>query len=186
MLANFQNTETVYSQLTDEELVERFRNGDRESLNVLIRNYLPKTQRRVCVMVPECDAEDVKQEIFLSLVGAIGNFKSMSTFATWFHRITMSRIADYYRKATREKDRATEDQPSEIDDPWSKVDDELTVKEALVAMPEKYRKVLLLRFLEDMSFGEIAERLGMKYEAVRSRHRRGMDMLKERLTGTDN
>jgi RNA polymerase sigma-70 factor (ECF subfamily) len=181
MLPSAENIEATYRRLTDEQLVERLKNGDRKSLDVLVRAYLPRAYSKVCSLVPESDAEDVRQEIFLSLVNSIDNFKGRSSFATWFHRITMNRIADYYREASRRKEKSTEEQPSEADDPWRKTDEELTVREALTGMPEKYKEVLLLRYSQGLSLGEISKKLGVTYEATRSRCRRGVDMLKEKM-----
>jgi RNA polymerase sigma-70 factor (ECF subfamily) len=184
MLTSVGNAKLTYSQLTDEELVERSRNGDTEALEVLVRIYLPKAYRKVCSLVPECDAEDVRQEIFLSFVKSIANFRIRSNFAAWFGRITMRRIADYYRQRSRRRDDPTEELPTEVDDPWGKIDDELTVERALLEMPEKYAEVLLLTFSEGLSLVEISERLDLTYEATRSRYRRGVNMLKEKLMDT--
>jgi RNA polymerase sigma-70 factor (ECF subfamily) len=184
MLTNIENTKRTYSQLTDEELVERSRNGDSQALDVLIRIYLPKAHRKVRSLVPESDVEDVRQEIFLSFIKSIANFKHRSNFSAWFARITMRRIADYYRQKSRRMDDPTEDLPTEVDDPWKKIDDELTVRRALLEMPEKYAEVLLLMFSEGLSLGDVSERLSLTYEATRSRYRRGVNMLKERLMDT--
>lgn len=181
MLTSVANKRSTYSQLTDEELVERSRNGDTEALEVLVRIYLPKAHRKVCSLVPESDVEDVRQEIFLSFVKSLANFRIRSNFAAWFGRITMRRIADYYRQRSRRRDDPTEDLPAEVDDPWKRVDDELTVKRALLEMPEKYAEVLLLTFSEGLSLVEISEKLGLTYEATRSRYRRAVNMLKEKL-----
>jgi len=181
MLPTVQNIEASYRQLTDEQLVERLKNGDRKSLDVLVKVYLPRTYSKVRRLVPESDAEDVRQEIFLSLVDSIGNFEGRSTFATWFNKITMRRIADYYRVTSRQKDKHSEEQPLRMDDPWERTDAELTVKEALTEMPEMYKEVLLLRLSEGLSLSEISEKLGVTYEATRSRCRRGMNMLKEKV-----
>lgn len=184
MSASAQNITSNYGQLTDEELVERFKSGDRKSLDVLIGGYLPKTHRKVCSLVPEPDVEDVEQEIFLSFMKSIYNFRISQSFAAWFATITARRIADYYRQKYRERDRLTEDQhlpKAKVDDPWKKLDDEWTVEEALVEIPEIYREVLSLKFSEDLSLGEISEKLGLTYEAARSRYRRGIGMLKEKM-----
>lgn len=181
MLTSVENAKSTYSQLTDEELAERYRNGDANALEVLIGIYLPKTYRKVCSLVPESDAEDVRQEIFLSFIKSIRNFRIRSNFAAWFGRITMRRIADYYRQRSRRRDELTEDQPTEVDDPWKKIDDELTLERALLEVPEKYAEVLSLNFSEGLSLGEISEKLGLTYEATRSRYRRGVDLLREKV-----
>lgn len=181
MLTSVEKTESNYSRLSDEELVERFRNGDRESLDALVRAYLPKTYKKVCRQVPESDAEDVRQEILLSFIESIGNLRISSNFAAWFRIIVSRRIADYYRQTSRQRGKFTGKPPPEAEDPWKKIDDELTIKEALVEIPENYKEVLLLKFSEGLSLSEISEKLGLTYEAARSRYRRGMDMLKGKM-----
>jgi len=176
-------SEPTIDLLTDEELAERSRNGDTEALEVLVRTYLPKTHRKVRSLVPESDAEDVRQEIFLSLIKSLPNFRVRSNFAAWFGKITMGRIADYYRQRSRRRDDPTEELPSEIYDPWRKVNYKLTVEGALQGIPETYAGVLLLAFTEGLSLVEISGELHLTYEATRSRYRRGVNMLKEKLTG---
>ena len=174
-------TAEIDEQLTDEELVERIKNGDGESLNILIEAYLPKVYNRVHSLVPEADAEDVTQDIFLSLVDSIHRFQGRSAFYTWFHRITMNKVADYHRKASRRREQLKEEHPPRTVNPWNATNDELVVKEILVKLPEKYREILLLKFSEGLSFTEIAENLDLSYEAVRSRYRRAVEAFREKM-----
>jgi RNA polymerase sigma-70 factor (ECF subfamily) len=168
-------------QLTDEELVEQIKNGNKESLDILVKAYLPKVYNRVRSLVPESDAEDVTQDVFISLVDSIGNFQGKSTFYTWFHRIIMNKIADHHRRTSRRREKLSETQsPSDVN-PWEAMDDELMVKQILMKLPEKYREVLLLKFSEGLSFGEVAERLELTYEATRSRYRRAIETVRDRI-----
>lgn len=175
------NTAESDDQFTDEELVERIKSGDGESLDILIKAYLPKVYNRVHSLVPEADAEDVTQDIFLSLVDSIQSFRGKSAFNTWFHRITMNKVADYHRKTSRRKEQLTDKQPTTTVNPWGATDDELIVKEILVDLPEKYKEVLLLKFSEGLSFTEIAEKLDLSYEAIRSRYRRAIEAFREEM-----
>ena len=169
----------IEQQLTDEELVERIKDGDGEALDTLIRAYLPKVHNRVRNLVPEADADDVTQDIFMSLVDCIGNFQGKSAFATWFHRISMNKVADYHRRTSRRREQPTEDQTHETIDPWKAMNEELIVKETLMKLPEKHRQILLLRFAEGLSFTEIAEKLNLTYEATRSRYRRAIEAARD-------
>ncbi len=126
----------INEQITDEELVERIKSGDGESLNILIKAYLPKVYGRVHNLVPEADAEDVTQDIFLSLVDSIHSFQGKSAFNTWFHRITMNKVADYHRKTSRRKEQLIENHPPRTVNPWSEADDVLIVREVLRKLPE--------------------------------------------------
>ena len=175
------NIGLMNERLTDEELVEQIKNGNRESFDVLVKAYFPIVNNRVQRLVPESDAEDVKQEIFLSLVSSIGNFQGKSAFSTWFHRITMNRVADYYRKVSRRREDNNKEYEFKAVDPWNWVDSRLTLSEALMKIPDKYGKILLMRSLEGLSFVDIAERLGLTYEAARSRYRQAMRMMQRRI-----
>ncbi len=168
-------------RLTDEELVERIKNGDRESLAILIEAYFPKVYNRVQSLVPESSAEDVTQDIFLSLLDSINSFQVKSAFATWFHRIMMNRVADYHRKRSRRKNQLIEDYEPRTINPWKAKDDELMAKQILLELPERHRAILLLRFSEGLYFAEIAEKLGLTYEATRSRYRRAIAAFREKI-----
>ena len=168
-------------QITDEELIGQIKGGHEESLNILIRKYLPKVYGRVHNLVPEADAQDVTQDIFLSLVDSVHSFRGKSTFNTWFHRIAMNKVADYHRKASRRKEQLIDNHPPRTVNPWNEADDVLIVTEVLMKLPEKYREVLLLKFSEGMQFGEIAKKLGLSYEATRSRYRRAVDACREEM-----
>lgn len=176
------NIEAIDERLTDEELVERIKNGNRESLDILVEAYLPKVYSRVQTLVPESDAEDVTQEIFLSLMRSIGRFQGGSAFATWFYRIAMNRVADYYRKISihRRANLSKEQNPRAFD-PREWIDSELELKEALMNLPGKYREILVLRFLEGLSFGDIAKRLGLTYGATKYRYRRAICIVRKRI-----
>jgi RNA polymerase sigma-70 factor (ECF subfamily) len=166
----------------DEQLVEQIRNGDRKSLDDLVEFYFPIIDNKVHSMVPMVDADDVTQEIFVSLLSSIDSFQGDSTFATWFFKITRNRIADYYRKRSRSQIKeAGREQDPVTHDPRDWIDNRLEVKETLVKLPVRYREVLLLRFLEGLSIGDVAERLGLTYEAARSRCRRALYMARKRI-----
>jgi RNA polymerase sigma-70 factor (ECF subfamily) len=178
MPANISGTD---QRLTDEELVKRIKNGDKEALDALVKAYLPKVYNRVHSLVPEADAEDVTQDIFMSLVDSISSFQGKSAFSTWFHRISMNKVADYHRKIARRKEQPSENQPITAIYPWKATHDELIVKQALMDLPKKHREVLLLKFTEGLSFAEIAEKLDLTYEATRSRCRRAIEAVRDKL-----
>ena len=168
-------------QFTDAELIERIKNGDTEALDMLVETHLHKVYNRVRSLVPEADAEDVTQDIFVSLVDSIDSFQGKSAFGTWFHRITMNKVADYHRKASRRREQLNEKQPPRSVNPWTATNDELIVKEALRELAKKHREILLLKFAEGLAFGEIAEQLDLTYEATRSRYRRAVEALRDQM-----
>lgn len=174
-----------YAVLNDEQLVDLTKEGDEQALNVLVKTYLPKISKRVHKFVPETDAEDVTQEIFLALVNSIDGFKGRSAFAIWFHKIVVNRIADYHRKRSRRKEGTLSKVDMEefggVFDPYKVTDAEITVEDILIKLPEIYEEVLRLKFFGGLSFTEIAEFLDLTYEAARSRYRRAMEAFADEL-----
>jgi len=168
-------------QFTDEELVEQIKSGDTEALDILVKRYMDKVYNRVRGLVPDADAEDVTQDIFISLVDSIQSFRGKSAFGTWFHRIVMNKVADYHRKVSRRREQFGDKHPPRSVNPWKAADDELIVKEALRELPQKHSEVLILKFSEGLTFGEMAEKLDLTYEATRSRYRRAVEAIREQM-----
>lgn len=164
--------------VSDEELISRIRNGDTPALDTLVDKYLPITYGWVRKLVSIEDVEDVSQDIFLGLIRGIHSFKGQSTFRTWFYRVVSNQIADYHRKEYRRKDHADDYRERILELSTEAVDDDhqsFLMADMLKAFPENYREILLMRFYQGMTYGEIASTLGMEYEAARSRYRRAID-----------
>ena len=165
----------------DEELISRIKEGDTQSFDKLIKEYLPRTYRKVRMLVPIDDVEDVTQDIFMNLVRSIDNFGGRSAFATWFNKIISNRVADYHRRMFRQKSRfASEDEMLNCE-PYQEADQTLEMDDLLMGLPEHYREVILMKIYYNQSFAEIASDLGMTYEAARSRYRRGIKYAADKI-----
>lgn len=158
----------------DAELISRIKAGDKQSFDILVGAYFPKTFRKVRRLVPIQDAEDVTQDIFLNLMRSIDNFKGKSAFATWFNKIIVNRVADYHRKTFRRRNRFILEGDVSIHEPTQEIENDIEMNDLLTKMPKPYRDVLFLRLCHDLPFREIASDLGIAYEAARSRYRRGI------------
>lgn len=99
------------SRLSDEDLVERIRTGDRAAYDlawdVLYDRWFPK-MRSLCFLAlgPE-HADDVAQDILLKCVVKIRTFRARSSFATWLCRIASNHIADKIRELVKARKRET-------------------------------------------------------------------------------
>ena len=160
--------------IKDEELVSRIKAGDAQSFDMLVDEYFSKTYRKVRRLVPAEDAEDVTQDIFLNLVCSINSFEGKSAFATWFNKIIVNRVADYHRRMFRHKSRFVPEEEALNHEPSQEADNDVEMEDLLMKIPRTYREVLFLRLCYDMPFRDIASVLGIAYEAVRSRYRRGI------------
>ena len=167
--------------LRDAELISQIMEGNAQSFDVLIKEYLPKTYRKVRMLVPADDADDVTQDIFLNLVRSIGNFEGRSAFATWFNKIVANRVADYHRRMFRQRSRFTSEEDMLNYEPSQEADENLEMEDLLEILPDHYREVILKKLYYNLSFAEIASDLDVTYEAARSRYRRGIKYAAERI-----
>ena len=147
----------------------------------------------------QADAEDLVQEAALLAFRAFGSFEPGTNFRAWFFKILTN---CYFSKRRRDKSRpVTSDLddtpdlylyarsaeagfPTQGPDPAAQLLDQLgteRVVAAIARLPEEYRVVATLYFMEDLSYEEIAGTLGCPVGTVRSRLHRGRKMLQKAL-----
>jgi RNA polymerase sigma-70 factor (ECF subfamily) len=155
--------------------------GDSDAMGELFDHYLPKVYARVCTLVPQTDAEDVTQEIFMSLVRSIQSFRGDSAFSTWLYNIVKRRVADYYRKSSRQVQQVPiEDREFVASEGDSRITEEmLLLKQTLSMLPGGQREVILLRLVDGLPFSKIAAHLGIELGAAKVRFYRAVEACKK-------
>lgn len=144
----------------------------------------------------EDDALEAAQDTFLAVWRGIGDFHADAAFSTWLYRLATNACLDLLR---RRKKRAgdvsldDEDAPIEVADAAPQPEEALEraetrrmVREALYALPDDYRQVLLLRETEQLSYAEIAEATGLELGTVKSRINRARLALRNYLAASGN
>jgi len=168
---------------SDEELVHAAQMGKQDAFTQLYERYLRSVFGRVQMKVQVEDVEDVTQEVFIAVMKSLHQFQGRSKFRTWVWTLTSRRIADYYRNRKSNQvtldidhiqDHALVTQPHEPDDL-------VIVRAALRKLPDNYQEVILLRFIEELPFDEIAKTTGQSLEAVKSLFRRAMEALRREM-----
>lgn len=166
------------------ELVERVRKGDSAAFEKLVLANQTRVYNLALRMVGnEEDALDMSQEAFLKAYNFIDSFRGDSRFSVWLYRLTTNVCLDFLRFSARRKHEsltlADEDEESrelEISDdrfsPETQAErNELrqAVYRGLLALPEEYRTILLLREIEGLSYEEIGGVLSLEAGTVKSR-----------------
>ena len=177
---------------TDQELV-RESIVDRHAFAALVAKYeapLRRYMKRLGINSPE-DADDVLQEAFIKAYVNLNDYDPSLPFGAWMYRITHNETISHFRKqrvrprvVETEEDLVlfenivdTTDIPAEIDKKILKA----AVYKALAGIAEQYRNVLVLRFLEEKSYDEIAEILQIPSGTVATYISRGKRELKDIL-----
>jgi RNA polymerase sigma-70 factor (ECF subfamily) len=181
----------------DAELTAHARAGNLEAFEELIRRHSRLVYRALTAILGNQDhAQDAMQDVMLSAYEHIAGFQSRSKFSTWLVSIARNKAIEYLRKRKNEVslDESVfgEDQdfrPRElrdwVDNPeqaYSRQEIQQLIEKGIMALPAKYRTVVMLRDIEHLSIEEIARQLGLSVPAVKVRLLRGRLMLREWLT----
>ena len=158
----------------DAALVERLRAGDNGAWDEFVDTYSPKLFALLRYKLPTAqDAEDVLNETFGAAVRAIQKFDGRASLMTWLAAIARNKIANYYQAMPQphEPEEMAENMPAPV------LSFSLEFREALDVVPAHIRQVLLLRYRQGFSVGEIAELTGRTYKSVESLLSRGRALL---------
>jgi RNA polymerase sigma-70 factor (ECF subfamily) len=182
----------------ERELIERVLAGEKELFYELIR----PCERGVflaaaSILGNDADAEDAAQEAFLKAYRNLARFRQESKFSTWLIQIAINNARMKLRKDRRHKCAAIDvgQETSEGDyiptdfADWREIpsaaleQSELreAMNKALTSLPEKYRTVLILRDVQQMSIAETAKALGISEENVKTRTSRARLQMRDRL-----
>ena len=174
------------------ELMQKLRKGDQEALKTIFNSNFEKLYAFVFYEVGQnrSVAEDIVQETFFSAIKSASKFKGTSQIYTWLAGIAHHKIADYYRShkiGQSEQDdyehlmtRNSSDFTRNND---SHQDDLAAIQHALCKLPQNYQDILLMRFVDEMPFNEIALKNGQSLEATKSLFRRSIAALTKKMEG---
>jgi RNA polymerase sigma-70 factor (ECF subfamily) len=153
--------------------------GSVSDLEALFRSHWPRAYRAAYLVTHDtAAAEDIAQESFLAAIRALDSFDRRRPFGPWLHRIVVNRAIDW----TRARQLRSEVELSEslaVSQPSEAPGDEVLA--ALRRLSPEHRAVIVMRYLLELTPGEIAESLGLPRGTVNSRLRRGLDELAEEL-----
>ena len=177
-------------------LLDRLRAGDEAACETLVRDH---TARLLAVarryVRNEEDARDAVQEAFIAAFRAVGRFEGGSSLSTWLHRIAINCCLMKLRSGRRHPEASIEELlptfdetghrilggeqwPESIEAALEKRQTRESVRAAIARLPEKYRSVILLRDIEEMSTEEAATLLGTTPTAVKVRLHRARQALR--------
>mgnify|MGYP006382461629 FL=1 len=125
-----------------------------------------------------CDAEDIAQDVFVSLIEKNKTFENSEHEKAWLIRVTVNKSKNFVKSSWVKK-------TVPIDEAMTKTTEEKSddILEEVLKMPEKYRTVIHLCYYEGYQINEIAEILGKSTGTIGTWLSRGRKILKERLEG---
>ncbi|KMK75505.1 RNA polymerase sigma factor [Alkalihalobacillus pseudalcaliphilus] len=170
----------------DEELVKLILQGDDNALQRLYDRYFQVVFQYAFIQTGNYhDAEEVTQDVFSKMARYLHKYQQKSTFKTWLFTIGRNVIIDYHRKHKRQKSvrgfyegemeaLATTNKESE----WQN-DNMEAILDILAKLPQDYRSVIQLRFIDGFSLNETAEIMKKTLLSVKSLQHRAKKQLQE-------
>ncbi len=176
---------------TSEELnlVARFRQGDDSAFDRIVAQH----SAEVAAMANRLlgwpgDVDDIVQEVFISAFLGLRKFRGECRLRTWLFTITVNKCRSLRFRRRRPLPSAVAGDPEAVAGPSpggekTAVDEETfaRVRRAVQALPQKYREVTVLRYLQGLETEEICELLGITTNAIQVRLNRARAKLKEQL-----
>jgi RNA polymerase sigma-70 factor (ECF subfamily) len=176
-------------ELLDEQLVERAgTGGDNQAFAELVRRHQGKVRGLLLRLTANPPlADDLAQEVFLRAYRGLVGFEGRARFSTWLYRIAYNVFLNH---RTRSKELSAlplgfESQTAAPDGDLSptRLDLRRDLAGAIAALPERYRAVVTLYYLEDVSYPEIAEVLDLPLGTVKTHLHRAKKLLRQHLGG---
>ena len=155
---------------SDAELVKRFKSGDFDAFDAIVRRFQDRIYRLACVWCYDRQrASDVAQEVFLRGFKGLRSFRFRATPFTWLYRTTRLVCHEFNRQTKTEP---LDDEPA---DPMDTPDKQLAdyqlatrVRQCVSSLPERQREVVILRIFEELSVRETAQAMGCREGTVKA------------------
>lgn len=178
----------------DNEVVRRVLDGDAALFELLMRRHNQRVYRAVrSILREDGECEDVMQEAYVRAYEHLTQYEGRAQFSTWLTRIAVNealrRLAARGRLDPLDAVHDEEDEPMPVlasDGPTpeanaSRSEAARLLEEAILALPQSYRTVLMLRDIEEMSTADTAEALSLTETNVKVRLHRAHELLREEL-----
>jgi len=181
------NAEADATGPSDESLASRSRHGDLAAFEILARRYQGRVFSYAARMTGDAhEAEDLAQETLLRVYQSLERFDTAQPFVAWVFGIASHVCCDWLRRRGRRREQVMEtvDAVHRGASPAAEAvaaEDRERVASAVQRLPRKYREVIVLHYVEDMGYDDVAAALGIRPDAARRRALRARTMLERYL-----
>ena len=180
----------MVESISEERVIAACQAGDRDAFRQLFETYKDKVFSIAVYSFAgdETAASDVSQQVFLKLMTTIGQFRGDSAFTTWLYRLVVNACTDEHRRRKRflpfgewtPLNKLEDRRPQEKR--YARVELADSVQGAIQELSPKLRMPILLKYVEGLSYEEIAAVMGCSKGTVASRLNRGHQKLASELS----
>ena len=180
------------SSIQDKKLVADAKKGDQQAFRELVNKYERALYYHIRKMVRSNQViEDLVQESFSKAFNSLKSYNDQYAFSTWLYRIATNHTIDYLRKKKLqtvsmskpirtkegEMERSLPDTETRTDRKVIHDERKKIIRNAIESLPEKYRTVIKMRHMEELSYQEIAEKREMPLGTVKAHIFRARELL---------
>ncbi|MCR4340436.1 MAG: RNA polymerase sigma factor [Gemmatimonadaceae bacterium] len=174
------------TDLTDEQIVDAMLGGDTDAFAVLVSRYTARYARFAVRMLGNSeDGEEALQDAFVRAYRALGKRDRKSAFGPWFHSILSNQCRTAARRRANRLRLVVHDEGAleraAVDSPAPAGGEGSEIETAIGKLDPAQREVFLMKYVEDMSYDEIAEVTGVGVSALKMRVKRTADRLREMM-----
>ncbi|MCH7817934.1 MAG: sigma-70 family RNA polymerase sigma factor [Candidatus Marinimicrobia bacterium] len=187
------------NKFSDEDLIARFQNGDEYAFDEIVHRYKDRLVNFVFRFLGQIDeAEDIVQDTFLKVYKNKNAYENIARFSTWIYTIAGNLAKTELRKRKRRRifsisrmgpDEKEFELPTSDKSPEEDADSRFTekiIQTAIQELPEKFRTVVILRDIQELSYDEISMILEVPLGTVKSRVNRARLKLRDLLKAMDH
>ena len=183
--------------MTDKELVKECKQGDKAAYAELVSRYTEKAYNLALrITRNQEDAEEILQDVFLTVYNKIDKFQEKAAFSSWLYRITANTSFMKLRKRKQHAAVSMDDVGPAAEHDWKAggVDIHDTnlistrhelreaLEDAISKLPDEYKTIFILRDVDGLSNQEVGNVLNLSVPAVKSRLHRSRLMLRKKLS----
>jgi RNA polymerase sigma-70 factor, ECF subfamily len=189
-------SEATPDALSDEDLARSFCAGNVQSFEELVRRYAKPMFNFAYRMTGNyAEADDIAQDVFLQVYRSLPAARLDLPFKPWLYVIARNKCLDFLKRrrpvsfSVLEGDQgdspidSVADQDPLPEDVLERADLQRILREAVLALPERYREVVSLRYAAGLSFAEIGRALNLPENTVKTQFQRAKSMLRRQLAG---
>ncbi len=181
--------------MKDYELVNKFIEGDKDSIEVLINRHKNRVYTYILLIVKDHQlAEDVFQDTFIKVIKSLqkGKYQEKGIFVSWVVRIAHNLIIDHFRKSKHLKTYSSDDNEMDVFNIKKLSDDSIEdviindqiaddVRKLVDLLPDEQKEVIMLRHYGELSFKEIAEQTEVSINTALGRMRYALINLRKMI-----
>lgn len=169
----------------DQQLLSAAQRGDSIALERIVELSKPDVKKYVRRFCEASEAEDAVQDSLIILYRHGRGLRSAAALASWLFQVVKRECQRLSSRMFRKSVSLDDIAERELLSTHTDIDLRLDIAMAIQSLPDIYREAIVLRDFEELTVAEIATRLGVNFETVKTRLRRGRQLIREHLVACE-